>query len=113
MLKRETIKEHFRDATKSTIVNLIYDEWKSPDSTERMQRHIVGIPMEKLLAEYGDWEYDGAYTTLLTNEHIEIDVWANATDDRKYSKMFVNNMDTEEIVSRMSASQKDSVFRIL
>lgn len=83
-MKRETLRERFKDADKRTVVNLIYDEWESPGSTKRTQRRINGVPLEDLFEKYGDWEFDGAYTVLLTKDRIEADVWATATDHRAY-----------------------------
>ena len=85
-MKRETLREHFADADKNTVVNLIYDEWERPGSTKRTQKHIKGVPLEELLEKYGDWEFDGAYTVLLTKERNEANVWATATDHRAYKE---------------------------
>lgn len=89
-MPRKTLKEHFKDANSNTFVNLIYDEWESPNSTKRTQRYIKSVPLETLVREYGDWEYDSAYTILRTKERIEIDVWASAIDERKYSEEYRN-----------------------
>lgn len=99
-MPRKTLKEHFKDAPSNTFVNLIYDEWKSPDSTERTQRHIKSIPLETLEGEYGDWIYESAYTTLRTKERTEIDVWASATDERKYSEEYRSSMNRKKDESK-------------
>lgn len=88
----ESLREHFTNRQSNIFVNLIYDEWEEPGSTNRAQQRVNNIPMEELLQEYGDWIYEGAYTTLRTVPRIEIDVWAIATDERKYSKKYRNSI---------------------
>ena len=84
----QSLKEHFINCTSNTFVNLIYDEWERPGSTNRTQRRINNMPAEKLLQEYGNWIYECAYTTLRTVNRTELDVWAIATDERRYSEEY-------------------------
>lgn len=87
----QSLKEHFKNSQSNIFVNLIYNEWDKPDSTNRTQRRVNNVPMETLLQEYGNWIYECAYTTLKTVNRTELDVWAIATDERRYSEEYRNS----------------------
>ena len=73
---------------KTTFLTIHYDEWKKPNCTEHIQRHIQDIRLNEALKEYGNWIYENAYTTERSKDITKIDVWLIATDDRKYSQEY-------------------------
>lgn len=96
MNKRTTLSDFYKDMIKDTknlevvYLTIHYDEWKKPNSTEHIQRHIQDIRLNEALKEYGDWIYENGYTTERSKNITKIDVWLMATDDRKYSQEYRN-----------------------
>lgn len=95
MNKRTTLRDIFyKDMIEDTknyetiFLTIHYDEWKKPNSTEHIQRHIQDIRLNEALKEYGDWIYENGYTTERSKDITKIDVWLMATDDRKYSQEY-------------------------
>lgn len=84
-MERPSLRQHFQDK-KPYIVRLIYDQWEGPESTEREQIKVGPCPVEDLLAEYGDFKFDGAYTTGFHPESGVpiVDVWATAVGEKRY-----------------------------
>lgn len=55
-------------------VMVIYDVWDSPESTHREQKKLLNVNLEKFIEKYGDWLYQGWYTTGMK----EADMWVSA-----------------------------------
>lgn len=94
----QTIKEHFSKSIDLNIIfRIFYDEWEAPESTKRVQRCIDNVLLENAIDEYGNWIYRSGYTTAIEKDFITIDIWADATDERRYSSEYNNQIikDTE------------------
>ncbi len=70
---------------KHAVINFHYDRWVCKGSTEHEQAHISGIPAQDLIDHYGDFLFDGWYTTSRMGDRTTADVWGSANDDRKYT----------------------------
>lgn len=88
----QTIKQHLDINDKNNQYRLIYDRWKCPNSKNKEQVKTELLDYETLIKEYGDFIYTGGYTTSnLSNGGFSIDLWAIATDDRKYEYPMIVN----------------------
>lgn len=80
-----TIRQYFQKHPKNGIHNLLYDQWKCPGSTHSNQIKIKDIDTQTLVKEYGDFLYEGGYTTgFLPNGGMSSDIWADAPDERRF-----------------------------
>lgn len=82
-MNRKTLAEHFKDNSKD-IITLFYDQWKCPGSTDREQIRVGPMPINQIIEEYGDFQYEGSYTTGFVKDGFSINVWAFATEDKLY-----------------------------
>ena len=80
----KTIKEALGDMH-DIILNVYYDKWLYPGSYERSQHFIENIPIQDFMRLFGDWTYEGWYTTGSENGQITADVWAGATEECRYA----------------------------
>lgn len=83
-MNKRSLQERFHKRPNYEI-RLLYDQWICPNSTQRKQICVGPMTTDELLKEYGDFLYNGAYTTGLAEDgHFTMDVWATATDERLY-----------------------------
>lgn len=78
----KTVKENFGVGNNiGWRVNIHYDVWDSPGSTHREQKSLIDVDLEEFIEKYGDWIYEGWYTT---GNHTA-DMWVGAAKPYCYN----------------------------
>ncbi|MBR1508156.1 MAG: hypothetical protein IJ619_09165 [Eubacterium sp.] len=75
----ETFREHMEgeDLTKYKA-RIFYDVWENEYSYNREQHRLCDVDLAKFIEKYGDWIWEGSYTTGNENGRWEVDIWAKA-----------------------------------
>lgn len=83
-MRQETLAQHFKDNPDCEL-RLFYDQWKCPNSTEKTQIKVPPAKAKDLMRDFGEFLYDGAYTTGFTKDgEPTIDVWAQVVGNKRY-----------------------------